>query len=428
MTGDLPATLFIKNRYKLKNLLPPSSVVVISSNRQMIRNGDHHYPFRQSSDLYYLTGIRQELCTLVIFPEGGPNRYREIFYIPEGDKKTLVYEGPRITAQEVKEISGIGDVRVSGNLYRDLREILPDCSHIYFGTPERLEKTLLPSNEMEIRNALSASIARLEEHRLALLMTKIRMYKEPEEIDMMKKAVSITDDAFIRVLQHLRPGMFEYQVEAHISFAFFSQGVREHAFEPIVASGKNALVLHYIENRDVCNDGALLLMDFGADWEYYAADISRTIPVNGRYSKRQRELYDANLRVMQQALALMTPGKKLHEFNKEVGLLWEEEHVRLGLYTMRDVKQESKGSPLWKRYFWHGTSHSIGLDVHDRFDPAVEFGPGMVLSCEPGIYIREEGVGIRLENDVLITAKGPVNLSENIPIDPDAIEVIMNKS
>jgi Xaa-Pro aminopeptidase len=254
------------------------------------------------------------------------------------------------------------------------------------------------------------------------------MYKEPEEIDMMNRAISITGDAFIRVLQNLCPGMHEYQVAAHISYEFFNQGAREHAFEPIVASGKNALVLHYVENRDACDDGALLLMDFGADWEYYAADISRTIPVNGRYTRRQRELYDANLRVMQQALGLMIPGKKLNEFNNEVGLLWEEEHVKLGLYSMRDVKKQPDGIPLWKRYYWHGTSHSIGLDVHDRFDPTVEFGPGMVLSCEPGIYIREEGVGIRLENDVLITGEGPVNLSENIPIDPDAIEVIMNKS
>ena len=425
---NLPTTLFIKNRSKLKELLLPSSAVVISSNRQMVRNGNHHYPFRQSSDLYYLTGIRQELCTLVIFPESGPNKYKEIFYIPEGDKKTLVYEGPRITAQEVTEISGISDVRVSGNMNKDLRDILSDCRYIYFGTPEQLEKTVIPSNEKEIRDALSASIIRLEEHALAPVMTKIRMYKEPEEIDMMKRAISITGDAFIRVLQHLHPGMYEYQVAAHISYEFFSQGVREHAFEPIVASGKNGLVLHYVENRSVCNDGELLLMDFGADWKYYAADISRTIPVNGRYTRRQRELFDANLRVMQQALALMTPGKRLSEFNNEVGLLWEEEHVKLGLYTLRDVKKESKNWPMWKRYYWHGTSHSIGLDVHDRFDPAVEFGPGMVLSCEPGIYIREEGVGIRLENDVLITAAGPVNLSENIPIDPDAIEVIMNKS
>jgi Xaa-Pro aminopeptidase len=425
---NLTATFFIKNRYKLKELLLPSSVVVISSNRLMIRNGDHHYPFRQSSDLYYLTGIRQEMCTLVIYPEGGADKYKEVFFIPEGDKKTLVYEGPRITAQEVSETSGISDVRVSGNLSKDLGEILSGCRYIYFGTPDLLEKSIIPSNEMEIREALSAGISRLEEHMLAPLMTKIRMYKEPEEIDMMNRAISITGDAFIRVLQNLRPGMYEYQVAAHISYEFFIQGAREHAFEPIVASGKNGLVLHYVENRDVCDDGALLLMDFGADWEYYAADISRTIPVNGRYTRRQRELYDANLRVMQQALALMTPGKKLGEFNNEVGLLWEEEHVKLGLYSMRDVKKQSDGPPLWKRYYWHGTSHSIGLDVHDRFDPAVVFGPGMVLSCEPGIYIREEGVGIRLENDVLITGEGPVNLSENIPIDPDAIEVIMNKS
>ena len=424
----LPDTLFIKNRSKLKELLLPSSAVVISSSRMMVRNGDQHCPFRQSSDLYYLTGIRQEECTLVIYPASDPNDFREIFYIPEGDKKSLLYEGPRITAEEVTRISGIKDVRVSHTMNTDLRAILSDCRYIYFGTPDRWESEGIPSNEMEIRNALSAKIGRLEEHMLAPVMKKIRMYKELEELDMMKKAISITDDAFIRVLQNLCPGMKEYQVAAHISFEFFFQGVREHAFDPIVASGNNGLILHYTENGSICADGELLLMDFGADWQYYAADVSRTIPVNGRYSRRQRELYEANLRVMERAIQLMVPGKLLGEFNREVGSLWEEEHVKLGLYTMRDLKRQPREHPLWKRYYWHGTSHSIGIDVHDPFDHATAFGPGMVLSCEPGIYIREEGVGIRLENDILISDEGPVNLSGNIPIDPDAIEVIMNKS
>ncbi len=424
----LPDTLFIKNRFKLKELLLPSSAVVISSSRMIVRNGDQHCSFRQSSDLYYLTGIRQEHCTLVIYPASDPNDFREIFYIPEGDKKSLLYEGPRITAEEVTRISGIKDVRVSYTMNTDLRAILSDCRYIYFGTPDQWESEGIPSNEMEIRNALSAKIGRLEEHMLAPVMKKIRMYKELEELDMMKKAISITDDAFIRVLQNLCPGMHEYQVAAHISFEFFFQGVREHAFDPIVASGNNGLILHYTENGSICADGELLLMDFGADWQYYAADVSRTIPVNGRYSRRQRELYEANLRVMERAIQLMVPGKLLGEFNREVGSLWEEEHVKLGLYTTRDLKRQPKDHPLWKRYYWHGTSHSIGIDVHDPFDHATAFGPGMVLSCEPGIYIREEGLGIRLENDILISDEGPVNLSGNIPIDPDAIEVIMNKS
>lgn len=424
----IPPSFFIKNRYKLKELLLPSSVVIISSNRPAVRNGGHHYPFRQSSDLYYLTGITREFCTLVIYPSGGPNSYEEVFFIPEGDKKTLMYEGPRITDDEVSRISGIGDVRVVTEMDTFLRGAMKDCRYAYFGTPERMEKTEVPSNEAEIRIEHTAGIVRLEEHQLAPLMTKIRMYKELEEIQMMKRAIGITGDAFIRVLQHLRPGMFEYQAEAHIAYEFLQQGSRTYAFEPIVASGNNGLILHYKENSGRCNDGDLLLMDIGADWQYYAADISRTVPVNGRYSKRQRELYDANLRVMQQALDLMVPGKLLSEFNEEVGALWQEEHIKLGLYTMRDVKKQPKDLPMWKNYYWHGTSHSIGIDVHDRFDHSTAFGPGMVLSCEPGVYVREEGTGIRLENDVLITEDGAVNLSSDIPMDPDAIEVIMSKS
>ncbi len=424
----LPPSLFIKNRSKLKELLLPASVVIISSNRPVMRNGGHHYPYRQSSDLYYLSGVSREFCTLVIYPAGSPNSYEEVFFVPEGDKKTLLYEGPRITREEAGKISGIEDIRTESEMNRFMREVLRDCMYIYFGTPDPVEKTDLPSNEAEIRIEHASGIVGLEEHMLAPLMTRIRMYKEYEEIEMIKRAISITGDAFIRVLQYLKPGMFEYQVEAHLAFEFLSQGSRTNAFEPIIASGVNGLVLHYNDNRGICQDGDLLLMDFGADWQYYAADISRTVPVNGRYNRRQRALYDANLRVMQQALKLMIPGKLLSEFNREVGELWQEQHIKLGLYNRRDVKKHTEELPIWKRYYWHGTSHSIGIDVHDPFNPSTAFGPGMVLSCEPGIYIREEGTGIRLENDVLITEEGPVNLSADIPMDPDAIEVIMSKS
>jgi Xaa-Pro aminopeptidase len=424
----LPPSFFIKNRSKLKELLLPSSVVIISSNRPVVRNGGHHYPFRQSSDLYYLTGVTREFCTLVIYPSGVPNSFEEVFFIPEGDKKSLMYEGPRITADEVSKISGIEDIRVGAEKSSFLRGVMKDCRYLYFGTPERFEKTEFPSNEAEIRIEHTAGIARLEEHLLAPLMTRIRMYKEYEEIQMMKRAIGITGDALVRVLQNLRPGKFEYQAEADIAYEFLQQGSRTYAFEPIVASGYNALILHYKENSGRCNDGDLLLMDIGADWQYYAADISRTVPVNGRYSKRQRELYDANLRVMLQAINLMVPGKLLSSFNEEVGALWQEEHLKLGLYTMRDVKKQPRDLPMWKKYYWHGTSHSIGIDVHDCFDHSTAFGPGMVLSCEPGIYVREEGTGIRLENDILITGEGAVNLSSDIPMDPDAIEMIMSKS
>ena len=424
----LPASFFIHTRSKLKELVLPSSAVIISSRRPVLRNGDQHYPYRQSSDLYYLCGIRQEQCTLLIYPESGPGKFADILFIPEGDERKNKWEGELISDSEAKSISGIPKIMTNSEMSGILKKVLADCSYVYFGTPEDEGALSFPSNEKEIRIEHNNLLSHLEEHDLAPLMTRIRMYKAAEEISLMKKAIGITGDAFIRVLQSLRPGMMEYQAAALLTYEFNMQGAREHAFDPILASGANALVLHYSKNDSICKEGDMLLMDFGADWEYYAADVSRTIPINGRYTKRQRELYDANLRVLKNAMKLMRPGILISELNQAVGKFWEEEHLTLGLYTQEDIKKQAKMWPLWQKYSWHGTSHSIGIDVHDPFDHSVKLGEGMVLSCEPGIYIPEEGIGIRLENDILITRDAPVNLSENIPVDPDAIEVIMNKS
>jgi Xaa-Pro aminopeptidase len=226
----------------------------------------------------------------------------------------------------------------------------------------------------------------------------------------------------------VEPGLYEYQVEAEIIAEFIGKGAEGHAFEPIVACGKNALVLHYVQNNGICGDGEMLLMDFGAEVNHYAADCSRTIPVNGRFTRRQRALYDAVLRVFRMARDLMVPGILMADFHQAVGELWEEEHMALGLYSRKDVEAHTDSEPLWKNYFMHGTSHSMGLDVHDPFDRSVPFKEGMVLTCEPAIYIREEGVGIRLENDILITENGPVDLMKDIPIEAEEIEELMNRN
>lgn len=424
----LPATVFIKNRSKLKKLLMPSSAVILSSNRAMPRNADQMFPFRQSSDMYYLTGIRQEQCTLVMFAEPSAGGFREILYIPESDRKTAIWDGPRISPEEAGDVSGIREVKYTSYLGQDLREILSGSKSVYFGTPRQDKNHLFPSNEQEIRSLLEPQLMHIAEHQLSPLMTRIRMVKEPEEIEMIKKAISITGQAFMHALKHLRPGVREYELAAQLSWIFQSNGACDHAFDPIVASGRNALVLHYIQNKDVCHDGELLLMDFGAEWRYYASDISRTVPVNGRFNPRQRKLYDATLKVLQQAMQLMQPGQTIGKINEAVGELWEEEHLKLGLYSPRDVKHQPPGAPLWKKYYWHGTSHSIGIDVHDCFDKSVPLKPGMVLSCEPGIYVEEEGTGIRIENDVLVTEKGPVNLSGDIPVEPGSLEDLINRS
>jgi len=425
---ELPTSFFIKSRFKLREHLLPSAAVVISSNRAMRRNADQTFPYRQSSDLYYLTGIRHAGCTLVMVAQPTARAAVEILYIPAGDRKTDIWDGPGISVEQAQRRSGISDVRMVSQMDRDLRNMLSGCKTIYFGTPEPTVSQFFPSNEQEIRNSLRPMLMHLGEHQLAPLMTRIRMIKEPEELEMIKMAVRITEKGFRKVLEQIRPGIPEYELAALLTYVFQSSGARDHAFDPIVASGRNALVLHYIQNRDVCRDGELVLLDFGAEWQYYAADISRTIPVNGKYNPRQRALYDACRRVLYQAMQLMQPGKLIAQVNDEVGKLWEEEHLRLGLYSRNERNKQPEGHPLWKRYYWHGTSHSIGIDVHDCFDKAIPLRPGMVLSCEPGIYIEAEGTGIRLENDVLITENGPVNLSADIPDDPEEIEDLLNRS
>lgn len=282
--------------------------------------------------------------------------------------------------------------------------------------------------DVEVYEKIKGRYPGLEQSSLEALMIPLRMIKEPEELEAIRKACSITRSAFIRVLKKLKPGMMEYEMEAELSAEFIGKGAQGHAFDPIVASGTNALILHYVENEKPLFSGDLLLMDFGAELNNYAADCSRTLPVNGKYSKRQRELYDAVLRVYTQARDMMRPGILMADFHKQVGGLWEEEHIALGLYSREEARANSQTDPLWKKYYMHGTSHSLGMDVHDPFDRTLPFAPGMVLTCEPGIYIQEEGVGIRLENDILITENDPLDLMEDIPIEPGEIENIMQSN
>jgi Xaa-Pro aminopeptidase len=260
---------------------------------------------------------------------------------------------------------------------------------------------------------------------IGAMMMKLRRIKEPEELTEIRAACSITRAAFERVLGKIAPGMWEYEVEAEIIAEFTRMGSGGHAYEPIVASGKNALILHYVENRDRCRSGDLVLMDFGAEVNNYASDCSRTIPVDGHFTARQRGLYDAVLRVFRKASQLMVPGVLMSDFHRQVGELFQEEHIGLGLYTLKEAQSRPADDPLWKDYYMHGTSHSLGLDVHDPCDRTIPIEQGMVITCEPAIYLREEGIGIRLENDILITEQGPVDLMADIPIEADDIEELI---
>ncbi len=426
---ELSPSLFIKNRYKLHRLLLPGSVVILPAGKRVARNGDQHYPYRESSDFYYLAGISREGAVLVLAPDLPESGLREVLFLPVPNGKTLRWEGRGFTPGEAAKVSGIDNVQYMDSLESHLKRVMDWAGHVYLKHPVIPGKNdREPFEEGSLEKKIITSFPPRELHRLSPVMTRIRMLKEPAEIDRIRKAIAITRSAFLVVLDQLKPGMYEYEVEALITYEFLRYGAEGHAFEPIVGTGQNALVLHYVNNNDLCREGDLLLMDFGADWGHYCADCSRTVPVNGRYTTRQRELYNATLRVFRQARQLMKPGTLMGDFHAAVGKIWEEEHVKLGLYSMQDLKKQPASNPLWQKYYWHGTSHSMGLDVHDPFDRSVPFREGMVFSCEPGIYIPEEGMAIRLENDVLITSDGPEDMMEEIPLDPAEIEERLNRS
>lgn len=397
--------------------MAPGSMVLIRSADAKKRSGDQHYPFRQHSDFFYLTGVNQEACLLAFFPDHPDPDLREVLFIPRSTPKSDLWTGPLPGPDELRQLSGIDQIRWRDEKDAVLEVLLKDTTMVYSDQDLAALSSQARFEELSELNRLP----------LAPLIEPLRMIKEPEEIDQIRKAISITHSAFLEVLKKAKPGVWEYALEAEIIASFIRNGAAGHAYDPIVASGKNALILHYVKNSSQCRDGALLLMDFGAEVNNYAADCSRTIPVNGRFSPRQRELYEAVLRIFRQAREMMVPGTLLSEFHQQVGKLWEEEHIALGLYSREDILVQSDQDPPWKTYYMHGTSHSLGLDVHDPFDRSRSFEPGMVFTCEPAIYIPEEQTGIRLENNILISADGAVDLMEAIPLEADEIEELMNR-
>jgi len=408
-SSRVPAALFIQNRSRLVRMMSPGSIVLIWSGERKLSYGDQYYPFRQKPDFFYLTGINHEKSLLALSPDHPDPGLREILFINKPTLKSELWRGRVPGPDQVKLLSGISQVRWLEELDAYLKVLINKETMIYAdqeqGTQEYSRKTPL-----------------------APMLQRLRMIKQPEEIEEIKRVVSITRSAFLRALKKIEPGQYEYQVEAEIIGEFIGRGAEGHAFEPILACGQNALVLHYTDNNSPCGDGELLLMDFGAESNHYVADCSRTIPVSGRYTGRQRLLYDTVVKVFRQARELMMPGLLMDDFQKAVGEMWVEEHIKLGLYSRKDAEAYAESEPLWKRYFMHGISHSMGLEVHDPFDRSVPFETGMILTCEPAIYIPEEGLGIRLENDILISENGPVDLMEDIPIEAEEIEEIMNSA
>jgi Xaa-Pro aminopeptidase len=420
--------LFVENRQRLLAKLKPNSLAVFHSNDIMPTNADGTMRFRQNNDLFYLSGIDQEESILVLFPDAHDPKHRELLFVRETNEHIAVWEGHKYTKEEATQTSGIATVYWTHQFERTLQLLMAECESVYLNTNEHTRATV----EVETRDARFIKWCRewypLHQYlRVAPIMQHLRAIKSAPEVELIQQACNITEKGFRRVLSFIKPGVWEYEIEAELYHEFLRNRSRGPAYEPIIASGANACVLHYVDNNQPCRDGDLLLMDVAAEYANYASDLTRTVPVNGRFTRRQRQVYDAVLRVLNEAKKMLVPGNLWDDYHKEVGKIMESELIGLGLLDAAEVRKQDLDKPLYKKYFMHGTSHFLGLDVHDVGDKYRKFEPGMVFTCEPGIYIREEGLGIRLENNILITPGGNTDLMATIPIEAGEIEELMNR-
>lgn len=419
--------LFIENRERFIKQIPNKSVAIFHSNDQFPRNGDLYQPWRQNSDLYYLSGIDQEKSILVLFPNAPLPEYREALFIIESNEEIAIWEGHKYTLQEAKEASGIKNVYYIEQFDAALEKIMNLANGVYLNLNENDRAVNeVPYRDLRFANELKQRYPLHQFHRSNPIMSKLRTIKSDFEIEAMQKACDITESAFRRVMKFVKPGVYEYEIEAEVIHEFISKKANGHAYEPIIASGANACCLHYTDNNMICRDGDLILMDFGSEYANYASDLTRTIPVNGRYSERQKTVYNACLGVMKEATQLLRPGITLNELNQEVGKIMESALIDINLLDKTEVTNQDPKNPLYRKYFMHGTSHFLGIDVHDIGDRYAPITEGMVFTCEPGIYIREEGLGIRIENDIVIRENENFDLMRKIPIEIEEIEEIMN--
>ncbi len=419
--------LFKLNRMRFAKMMKSKSIAIFHSNDMMPRNGDQYFKFRQNSDLFYLSGLDQPEAVVVLFPDCIKEGFEEIAFIKKTNEYIAVWEGHKYTKEEATAISGIKKVYWLEDMDVILKELILLADRVYLNSNEndRFESEVL-GRDLRFAQEITKNYPSHKYHRSQNILKKLRMIKSEQEILLLKRACDITNKAFRRVLSFLKPGVKEYEVEAEIIHEFIRNGANGHGYEPIIASGMNNNVLHYAENNKICKDGDLLLMDFGAEYANYSADLSRTIPVNGKFTKRQKDVYNAVLRVMKGATQLLVPGTNLEEYHKEVGKMMESELIGLKLISKHDVEKQDPALPAYKKYFMHGTSHHLGLDVHDLGNRYLPIESGMVFTCEPGIYIPEEGFGIRLENDILVTDHQPFDLMGHIPVEAEEIEDLMN--
>ena len=420
--------LFVKNRKRFTERMKPNSIAIFVSNDEVPRNGDAIYTFQQNSDLYWLSGIQQEDSLVILFPDNPDNKYREVLVLVRPNEAKEKWDGKRLRKEEATAISGMQTIVWVDSLDGLLQPWIHLADAIYLDTNENDRKaSLVRSRDYRFVDEMKERYPLHQYERAAKIMKELRAVKTPEEVEVVKKAVDITHNTFLRVMKFVKPGVMEYEIEAEILHSFISQRASGEAYGSIIASGDRARTLHYVSNNQECRDGELLLMDFGALYGGYAADLTRTIPVNGKFTERQKEVYNACLHLHNYAKSLLKPGISIIDYTDKVGEEATQQFLKIGLLKEEDVKAEDVENRAYRKYLYHGISHHLGIDVHDlgtRTEPIKE---GMLFTVEPGIYIEEEGIGIRIENNLWITGDGNIDLFEGIPITVEEIEAHMKK-
>lgn len=423
----IDSKLFIENRKRLVKELKPNSIAVVHANDVMPTNADGTMHFKQNTDLFWLTGVDQEETILVLFPDSPDPAFKEVLFLRETSELIAIWEGKKLMKDEASELTGIKNIMWLSDFNKIFRNLITDADNVYVNTNEhKRADVIVQSRSVRFINWCKENYPLHNYSRLAPVINKLRMIKSKIEIDLMQEACNLTDKAFRRVLKFVKPGVMEYEIEAEFAHEFIRNGSNFADYYPIIASGPSACVLHYVINDKPCKDGDVILIDTGASYSNYNADMTRCIPVNGRFTKRQKEVYNACLRVMKFTIGKIKKGGDWKDIQKATEQKMEKELVDLNLLKMSDIKNQNPAWPAFKKYFMHNVSHFLGLDVHDVGYFQTPYKPGMVFTVEPGIYIIEEGIGIRLENNILVTEKGNFDLMKNIPLEIDEIEDIMN--
>jgi len=415
--------LFISNRNKLKAHLLPNSLVVLNSNDIFPKNGDGTMAFKQNSDLFYLSGINQEETILVLYPDAKKNSWKEALFIKETNEHIKIWEGNKLTKEEAANISSIPNVYWLHEFDQIFHNIMFDADNVYLNTNEhRRASAHVETRDSRFVNCCKQKYPLHNYCRLAPIMASLRTCKNEIEIGLIKKAADITAIGFKSIMSMIKSGVMEYELEAEMLYTFIKNRSMGFAYEPIIACGKNSCVLHYTSNNMRCNDGEIILFDVAAEYANYNSDVTRVLPVNRRFSARQKAVYNSVLHILRQVQTLINPTNTLDTYQKEASAIVEQELVNLGLISMSDIKRQDEKTPAYKKYFMHGLSHHLGLDVHDLADNHSKFKTNMVLTIEPGIYIQEEGFGIRLEDNFVIRENGLENLTKSIPIEIEELE------